>query len=109
MTRPAPSTASIGTGSPDLGGPSLTLGGITLPRALFWIVIAYVLAATVIAFVIGRPLIQLSYLNELRNAGFRYALQPANQIEFEDAHVIHNGGALYPELYTVERFFHRSG
>ena len=53
---------------------ALTLGGITLPRALFWIVIVYVLAATVVAFVIGRPLIQLSYLNELRNAGFRYAL-----------------------------------
>ena len=52
----------------------LTLGGVALPRALFWIVIAYVLAATVIAFVIGRPLIRLSYLNELRNAGFRYAL-----------------------------------
>jgi vitamin B12/bleomycin/antimicrobial peptide transport system ATP-binding/permease protein len=33
-----------------------------------------VLAATIIAFVIGRPLIRLSYLNELRNAGFRYAL-----------------------------------
>ena len=32
------------------------------------------LAATVIAFVIGRPLIRVSYLNELRNAGFRYAL-----------------------------------
>ena len=32
------------------------------------------LAATVVAFVIGRPLIRLSYLNELRNAGFRYAL-----------------------------------
>ena len=56
-----------------LSGP-LTLGGLTLPRALFWIVIVYVLAATVIAFVIGRPLIRLSYLNELRNAGFRYAL-----------------------------------
>jgi putative ATP-binding cassette transporter len=56
-----------------LSGP-LTLGGVTLPRALFWIVIVYVLAATVVAFVIGRPLIRLSYLNELRNAGFRYAL-----------------------------------
>ncbi len=56
-----------------LSGP-LTLGGLTLPRALFWIVIVYVLAATIIAFVIGRPLIRLSYLNELRNAGFRYAL-----------------------------------
>ena len=56
-----------------LSGP-LTLGGLTVPRALFWIVIVYVLAATVVAFIIGRPLIQLSYLNELRNAGFRYAL-----------------------------------
>nr|WP_311736227.1 ABC transporter ATP-binding protein/permease [Mycolicibacterium iranicum] len=52
----------------------VTLGGMTLPRALFWIVVVYVLVATVVAFVIGRPLIRLSYLNELRNAGFRYAL-----------------------------------
>jgi putative ATP-binding cassette transporter len=56
-----------------LSGP-LTLGGLTMPRALFWIVIGYVLAATIVAFVIGRPLIRLSYLNELLNAGFRYAL-----------------------------------
>jgi putative ATP-binding cassette transporter len=33
-----------------------------------------VLAATVIAFVIGRPLIRLSFMNELLNAGFRYSL-----------------------------------
>lgn len=52
----------------------LTIGGLTLPRALFWIVLAYVLVATIVAFAIGRPLIRLSYLNELRNAGFRYAL-----------------------------------
>ena len=56
-----------------LSGP-LTLGSFTLPRALFWIVIVYVLVATIVAFVIGRPLIRLSYFNELRNAGFRYAL-----------------------------------
>jgi putative ATP-binding cassette transporter len=56
-----------------LSGP-LTLGTVTLPRALFWVVIGYVLAATVIAFVIGRPLIRLSFMNELLNAGFRYAL-----------------------------------
>ncbi|CAN3129114.1 ABC transporter [Mycobacterium sp. smrl_JER01] len=52
----------------------VSVGGLTLPRALFWIVVVYVLVATVVAFVIGRPLIRLSYLNELRNAGFRYAL-----------------------------------
>jgi vitamin B12/bleomycin/antimicrobial peptide transport system ATP-binding/permease protein len=56
-----------------LSGP-LTLGTLTVSRALFWVVIVYVLAATVIAFVIGRPLIRLSYMNELLNAGFRYAL-----------------------------------
>ena len=32
------------------------------------------LVATIVAFVIGRPLIRLSYLNELLNAGFRYSL-----------------------------------
>jgi len=57
----------------NLSGP-LTLGTVTLPRALFCVVIGYVLAATVIAFVIGRPLIRLSFMNELLNAGFRYAL-----------------------------------
>src|SRR5260370_33851539 len=40
-----------------LSGP-LTLGTLTVPRALFWVVIFYVLAATIIAFVIGRPLIR---------------------------------------------------
>lgn len=52
----------------------VTVGGMTLPKALFWIVIAYVVVVTIVAFVIGRPLIRLSYFNELRNAGFRYAL-----------------------------------
>jgi vitamin B12/bleomycin/antimicrobial peptide transport system ATP-binding/permease protein len=52
----------------------LTVARVTLSHALFWIVIVYVLVATIVAFVIGRPLIRLSYLNELRNAGFRYAL-----------------------------------
>ncbi len=56
-----------------LSGP-LTIGGVTLHRALFVIVLVYVLTATIVAFIIGRPLIRLSFLNELRNAGFRYAL-----------------------------------
>lgn len=56
-----------------LSGP-LTVLDVTLPRALFWIVIVYVLAATVVAFWIGRPLIRLSFLNEMRNASFRYAM-----------------------------------
>ncbi len=53
---------------------SLTLFGVEIPKALFWIVIAYVLTASVIAFRIGHPLIRLSFRNEQTNAAFRYAL-----------------------------------
>ena len=53
---------------------TLTLFGVSIPKALFVIVIIYVLMASVIAFWIGHPLIPLSFRNELRNAAFRYAL-----------------------------------
>lgn len=53
---------------------TLTVFGVGIPKALFWIVIAYVLIASVIAFRIGRPLIRLSFRNEQTNAAFRYAL-----------------------------------
>ncbi|HET9875629.1 MAG TPA: ABC transporter ATP-binding protein/permease [Mycobacterium sp.] len=53
---------------------TLTVFGVSVPRAMFWIVIVTVLIATVIAFWIGRPLIRLSFRNELTNAAFRYAL-----------------------------------
>jgi vitamin B12/bleomycin/antimicrobial peptide transport system ATP-binding/permease protein len=56
-----------------LAGP-LTLFGVQIPRALFWIVIGYVIAASVIAVWIGRPLIGFSFINEKTNAAFRYAL-----------------------------------
>lgn len=57
----------------NLSGP-LTLAGITLGHALFWVVLIYVTFATIIAFWIGHPLIRLSFRNELTNAVFRYAL-----------------------------------
>ena len=56
-----------------LSGP-VTLFGITMDRALFWVAFIYVFFATVAAFWIGRPLIRLSFRNELTNAAFRYAL-----------------------------------
>ena len=52
----------------------LNILGFHLPRALFWIVLLYVLIATVVAFWLGRPLIWLSFRNEKLNAAFRYAL-----------------------------------
>jgi vitamin B12/bleomycin/antimicrobial peptide transport system ATP-binding/permease protein len=57
----------------SLSGP-LTLFGVTLPKALFWIALAYVFITTIVAFWIGRPLIFLTFTNELTNAAFRYAL-----------------------------------
>ncbi len=52
----------------------LTLFGVTLPRAMFWTVVVYVLIATIVAIWLGRPLIWLSFNNEKLNAAFRYAL-----------------------------------
>ncbi|MGA9489340.1 MAG: ABC transporter ATP-binding protein/permease [Mycobacterium sp.] len=57
----------------NLSGP-LDLFGLSLPRAMFWIVIVFVLISTVVAFWLGRPLIWLSFDNEKLNAAFRYAL-----------------------------------
>ena len=56
-----------------LSGP-LTLFGVTINHALFWIALVYVFATTVVAFWIGHPLIRFSFRNELTNAAFRYAL-----------------------------------
>jgi putative ATP-binding cassette transporter len=53
---------------------TLTLFGVAIPKALFWIVIAYVVTASLIAFRIGHPLIRLSFRNEQTNAAFRYAM-----------------------------------
>jgi vitamin B12/bleomycin/antimicrobial peptide transport system ATP-binding/permease protein len=53
---------------------SLTLFGLTVPKALFWLVLVYVFFVSLVAFRLGHPLIQLSYRNELTNAAFRYGL-----------------------------------
>lgn len=59
----------------NLSGPlTVPLIELTIPKALFWIAITFVIFATAIAFWIGRPLIRLSFRNEAFNAAFRYAL-----------------------------------
>lgn len=57
----------------NLAGP-LTVLGVTIPKALFWIALAWVAVTTIVAFWIGRPIIRLTFRNELTNAAFRYAL-----------------------------------
>jgi putative ATP-binding cassette transporter len=53
---------------------ALALWGFEIPRGMVFLVYLYVLVATVFAFKIGRPLIQLNFLNEKLGADFRYAL-----------------------------------
>jgi putative ATP-binding cassette transporter len=53
---------------------TLPIVGVSVPRALFWMLLVYVLVASVIAFWIGRPIIWLSFNNEKFNAAFRYSL-----------------------------------
>ena len=52
----------------------LELFGWEIPRAMVFAVYLYVIVATVFALKIGRPLIQLNFLNEKLSANFRYAL-----------------------------------
>jgi hypothetical protein len=40
---------------------------------------------------------------------FTYGRRPADRIEFEDAHVTHNGGDLFPAEWTVARFLYQGG
>jgi putative ATP-binding cassette transporter len=53
---------------------SLALFGIEIPRAMVVLAYVYVFVATFIAIWLGRPLIQLNFLNEKLSANFRYAL-----------------------------------
>jgi vitamin B12/bleomycin/antimicrobial peptide transport system ATP-binding/permease protein len=53
---------------------TLPIVGTEVPKAMFVILLVYVLIASVIAFWVGRPIIWLSFRNEKFNAAFRYAL-----------------------------------
>ena len=42
-------------------------------------------------------------------AAFTYGRRPADRIEFEDAHVAHSGGEIFPAEWTVARFLYQGG
>lgn len=71
--------------------------------------VALVAALLVFRFVRFPGAIAIPLVAVLLALGFDRGRQPAPGIEFEDAHVTHNGGELYPQVYTVARFIHRSG
>ena len=56
-----------------LAGP-MSLLGIEIPRAMVYLVFAYVIFTTLIAFWLGKPLIRLNFANEKLNANYRYSL-----------------------------------
>ena len=56
-----------------LAGP-MTLLGIEIPRAMVYLVFAYVIFTTLIAFWLGKPLIRLNFANEKLNANYLYSL-----------------------------------
>ena len=57
----------------SLAGP-MTLLGVEIPRAMVYLVFAYVIFTTLIAFWLGKPLIRLNFANEKLNANYRYSL-----------------------------------
>ncbi|HWS71398.1 MAG TPA: hypothetical protein VN605_04760 [Thermoanaerobaculia bacterium] len=40
---------------------------------------------------------------------FVYGRKAGSRIDFEDAHVVHDGGRLYPDQWAVARFYYRGG
>lgn len=79
----------------DLSGP-LNVFGVEIPRMMMWLVLIYVLIASVVAFAIGRPLIRLNFWRERLTANFRYAL-----VRIRD-------GAENVAFYSGERVEHRN-
>ncbi|MFE0749875.1 ABC transporter ATP-binding protein/permease [Gordonia sp. NPDC058843] len=79
----------------DLSGP-LTVFGVEIPRMMMWLVLVYVLVASVVAFAIGRPLIRLNFWRERLTANFRYAL-----VRIRD-------GAENVAIYRGERVEHKN-
>lgn len=57
----------------NLAGP-MTIGNVTIPHAMVFLVFIYVLITSIFAFRIGRPLIKLNFANEKLNANYRYSL-----------------------------------
>jgi hypothetical protein len=82
--------------------------------AAMWLGMAVVLAAAFVVFrrrpgAEDRGAMAAAILSVTLAATAWAGLQPGRVVEFEDAHVAHDGGGLYPEMWTVARFRFRGG
>ena len=78
-------------------------------RPNFAAIVASILAIIVLVVFRSGRLITPALLAILIAMVFIAGRRPGDRIEFEDAHVIHNGGELYPHVFQVQRFAFRSG
>lgn len=78
------------------------------PNIAAWVgavvVILAIVALRRYAFDLTIPIVALGMA-----VGFLFARQPGVRVEFEDAHVVHHGGRLYPPEHTVMRVTYRGG
>ncbi len=94
---------------------TLSIFGLDIPRAMFWIGLVYVVIATVVAFWIGRPIIWLAFRNEKTNAAFRYALvrlrDAAEAVAFYRGEVAERSGLrrlFAPVVRNYKRYLNRT-
>jgi hypothetical protein len=78
-------------------------------RPNFAAIVASILAVIVLVVFRSGRLITPALLAILIAMVFIAGRRPGDRIEFEDAHVIHNGGQLYPHVFQVQRFAFRGG
>lgn len=94
---------------------TLSIFGLDIPRAMFWIGLVYVIIATAVAFWIGRPIIWLAFRNEKFNAAFRYALvrlrDAAEAVAFYRGEVAERSGLrrlFAPVVSNYKRYLNRT-
>jgi hypothetical protein len=74
--------------------------------------ILLVIVLIVVAFVhVKRPWPNIAPLiyAALLLVAFTYGRRPGDRVEFEDAHVTHTGGEMFPAEWTVARFLYQGG
>lgn len=82
---------------------SLELWGVSIPGYMLWVAVVYAAVGTVLAHLIGRPLIHLNFQQQQREADFRYALVRIR----ENADGIALYGGELVEAATLSERFHR--
>jgi energy-converting hydrogenase Eha subunit A len=76
---------------------------IRLNEAAWWGILG------VLLFVFALRKMEIPALALAMAIAFHFGRQPAERVEFEDTHVTHDAGRIYPDPYTVMRATYRNG